>query len=122
MLLKKADAVSNKKDMVYSVSDGRTESTCDLTFVEANVLIERLKNIVGNKDAELDAKRKRLIAMAFSMGGDVNFAKKWCEKYGTGGTKKKFNEYTSKELSALIAKFQKVKKHTLNKIVTLGND
>lgn len=117
-LLKQTGTADNKRDMVYSITNGRSESTRDLTAQEAQNMISKLQAIQAAKPAvndECDKKRKRLIGMAYGIGENAAFAKAWCEKYGVFQTKKKFNEYSSTELSALIAKFEKVHKHRVKK-------
>lgn len=117
-LLKQTGTADNKRDMVYSITGGRSESTRDLTAQEAQNMISKLQAIQAAKPAvndECDRKRKRLIGMAYGIGENADFAKAWCEKYGVFQTKKKFNEYSSTELSALIAKFEKVHKHRVKK-------
>lgn len=109
----------NKADLVHSFSNGRCESTKDLTYAEANEMLQHL-NVHVQPTEECDKKRKRLIGMAYGIGANSEFVKAWCEKYGVYGVKKKFNQYDSRELSGLIAKFSKVEKHTVEKTLEVA--
>lgn len=113
--LKQCGFENSKADLVHSFSNGRTESSRDLTRKEAQELLDYLNNKI--EPDECDKKRKRLIGMAYGIGANTAFVKAWCEKYGVFGLKKKFNEYNSRELSGLIAKFGLVEKHAVTKIL-----
>lgn len=97
-----------------AASGGRTEHSHELSDTEAEWFLgEGIKRIVGGSDFEdCRRKRRRLIAMAYDIGEAPGFVKAWAEKYGVGAgetrVKRPFNRYSSQELSALIAKFQKV--------------
>lgn len=68
-----------------------------------------LRKEQARKHEQKDRLRKSIIAVAYDMGRDVDFAKGWCEKYGTKGQKRKFNEYSEQELYALLKKIEKVR-------------
>lgn len=94
-------------------SRGRTEFLGELTARELGELnaffASFLRKEQARKHQQKDKLRKSIIAVAYDMGRDVDFAKGWCEKYGTKGQKRKFNEYSEQELYALLQKLEKVR-------------
>ncbi len=89
-------------------------STADLTFKQANELIDLLKPKKNNSfSADADIKRKRIIYYAHKMNWqnednkvDIDRINDWCIKYGY--LHKPFMKYTNKELTALVQQFHKV--------------
>lgn len=118
--IKRLKLEKNKKDLVFSFSKENSDSTKDLTRAQAQELLDYLNNKI--EPNECDKKRKRLIGMSFGIGANTEFVKAWCEKYGVFGKKKKFNEYDSRELSGLIAKFQFVEKHRVEKVLEVAGN
>jgi hypothetical protein len=121
-LLSASRQTAYKADLVYSFSGGRTESSRELSTNEAAALILHLKGRKPTESYDCEQKRKRLIGMSYGIGQNAEFVKKWCEKYGVGGAKKRFNEYNSRELSGLIAKFAKVEKHRVEKTLEIAEN
>ena len=106
-LLTESELMSQKANLIAGITKGRSESSKDLTDFEARELINFLKAERGKIYIECDRKRKKLIALAYSIGENQHFVIGWAEKYGVNGVKKKFNQYDKKELHLLIDKFQK---------------
>ena len=103
-----------RHDVIEGWTNGRTDSTTDITENEAIAMIQRLtapkpKSYTPDKADQI---RKRLIAMSYSINEDVDFVKGWCEKYGISQNgeivRKSFNDYTAQELMGLCEKFKKV--------------
>ena len=120
----------DKKVMVLGFSGGRSESSKDLMSNEAADMIKHLKSL-DPLEKSADKMRKKIIAMAHEMGWssltpnpspngegrktakvDMKRIDDWCKKqFG----KKQLNNYTYKELTTLVAVFEKVYKDYLNK-------
>lgn len=124
----------NKEYVIYGFTNGRTSSPKDLSDAEARELINSLpppaeppkeaapkaaespaapkaaakRKPYQHANPEAEPMRKRLIAMSYAKGKDVQFVKGWCEKQGVNGEKKKFNDYTVAELKKLSITFQKI--------------
>lgn len=100
--------------MVASFSHGRATSSKDLYTAEAAAMITHLK---AQDPDEISAERQRrkIISLAHEAGYRVPGTKKvdmkrldeWCKKYGHGH--KSLNNYTLKELPALVTQFQAVR-------------
>lgn len=105
-LLSEAGLHSQKANIIAGITQGRTESSKDMTDMEARQMITYLKLECGKQHVDRDKKRKKLIALAYSIGENTQFAIGWAEKYGVNGVKRKFNHYSKQELHLLIEKFQ----------------
>lgn len=105
-LLSEAGLSSQKSNIIAGITQGRTESSKEMTDMEARQMITYLKMECGKMHADKDKKRKKLIALAYSIGENTQFVIAWAEKYGVNGVKRKFNQYTKQELHLLIEKFQ----------------
>lgn len=107
--------ISQKPHLVSGYTGGRTESSREMTDIEARELIKYLQELRHKQEKGCDSQRKKLIALSYSIGHDAVFVKKWCEKYGVNGVRKTFNQYDKKELLLLIEKFNKtVINHRIN--------
>jgi hypothetical protein len=106
-LLGETELMSQKGNLIAGMTKGRTESSKEMTDFEARELIAYLQSERGKMYVDRDKKRKKLIALAFSIGENTGFVIGWAEKYGVNGVKRKFNQYTKQELHLLIDKFQK---------------
>jgi len=110
-----------RHDLVRSWTDGRTESTRDLTQQELNDLVWKLENdfaFANNPKTTADAlqllrlkqKRSAVLAIATRVGlHDKESFKKfnaWMKKYSIH--KKMLNKYTSPELDDLIRQMHKI--------------
>lgn len=120
-LLSATALTPQKASLVLSFSDGRCESSKELTDVEANNLIGYLKN-QKNLKADADNKmRRKIISMAHEMHWhlsgtqtiDMERLNHWCEKYSY--LKKPLMGYSSDQLPTLVSQFQKVYKDYLVK-------
>lgn len=111
-LLTKAGLMAQKKSLVAGVSNGRTESTKELTMDEAIALINYLKQ-QNTDDLKADQMRKKILSMAHRLrwekedgSVDVDAVNTWC--MNKSYAKKPLNEYTYKELPKLVTQFQQV--------------
>lgn len=112
-----------KKDLVFSFTDGRSESSRDMTDQEAKEMINYLENIKTAPDPA-DRMRKKIISQAREMHwekrdngkrvADMARVEAWVIKYGV--LKKPLNDYKINELPALVTQFDKVYKDFLNKL------
>lgn len=103
-----------KQDLIHSFSDGRTETTVGLYYVEAVELIKYL-----NKELKTPQTPKDKMANAIlSLGHEMNWRKNgkidmdrinaWCIRYGY--LHKPLNDYTEEELPTLLTQLQKANK------------
>ena len=94
-----------------SPQGGKREGKAD-GKADGKAVVEKVSWSKPDHNSPENTKRRRLFAMAYGIWGvsedTRSRIKTWCETMGAGGTKRKFNEYTSAELSKLIGKFQKV--------------
>ena len=131
-----------KKDMVHAFTGGRVSSTKELTWKEAQQLIEKLSGITVEQPRvpkvltreqqmaldikmadkrECDKKRKLLIRYAHQMGweqadgkADMNRLNGWCINYGQ--FHKPLMEHTSTELSKIAVQLEKAYKDYLKSV------
>lgn len=116
----------HKADMVSSFTNGRSESSREMTSDEAAELLQMLNETQSAKQKEQGTKDKmvrHMIAMAHEMGwikeravvnGDGQVSRKkdytdlhaWVEKYGY--LKKPLNKYSYQELPTLVTAFKNV--------------
>lgn len=107
--------------MIHAASDGRTNSSKELTFLEASHLIESLLQSDHNYDS-CQRMRRKVIAMAREIGWIVKDQKRvdlkkidgWCRKFSY--LKKSLNRYTFEELPKLVRQFENgpYKHHLIN--------
>ena len=102
---------------VKDLTDNRTDSLSSLDAWEVQELERMLLKMVPSDKSKVapdadkaDRMRKSIISIFKSIGGTVDDAKKWAEKYGVNGKKKAFNEYTPGELFLLIRNAETMKK------------
>ncbi|WP_080904363.1 hypothetical protein [Parabacteroides sp. Marseille-P3160] len=129
MLLGQLDLMARKPEIVYSFTDGRTESSREMTLIEAKSLIEYLKG-----SQEKTTIIRRIWHLAYESGiivpGDhdersMNAAKldSFCKQYGT--VKKAISMQSLKELKRTVKQFEamyhkrKDKQETLDQIEAL---
>lgn len=101
----------HKTEIVLGSSNGRTESTKELTLEEAKSLISYLKSIDPD-EASADKMRKKIISMAHEMNWRVPGSAKadmkridgWCKEYSK--LKKSLDNHTLQELPALVTQFK----------------
>lgn len=106
-LLSSTGLMSQKSNLVSGFTQHRTESSREMNDTEARALIAHLQGEQDKSKIACDKKRKKLIALSYSIGENDHFVKGWAEKYGVNGVKRKFNDYNKQELHLLIDKFQK---------------
>lgn len=105
-------------------SDGRTESTRDLTEQETDKIIKKLEAEFKEFDVA-NKMRRKLISMAREMGweiagkyawekpkADMDRVNAWCEKYGQ--FHKPLSKHTLQELPLLVTQFEQVYKSFLS--------
>lgn len=117
VLIRETGLEGQKAALCASFSNGRTESRAKLESGEAEELIAYLQRQTGKPafqprgpaDKTRDKMRKGIIAIFKSIGRTTTDAKAWAEKWGTGGQKKNFNDYTEQELFQLLRNAEKVK-------------
>jgi hypothetical protein len=127
-ILKDRNLMDDKKNIVRHISNGRCESSSDLSFDEleswiASMNSESRKKALKQKDHPGQRMINHIIAMAREMGwvrretkvlpggglkaesnyGDLD---KWIDKYGY--LKKPLNEYSYAELPTLVTAFKNV--------------
>lgn len=121
--------LQHKAEMVSSYTNGRSESSKDMTMEEANEMLQALNGHQPDEEKK-DKMIKHLIAMAHEIGwiteqavvngqGEVGKKKDysrlhaWVEKYGY--LKKKLNQYKFHELPTLVTAFKNVYQGWLKK-------
>jgi len=103
--------------LIGTYTEGRTESTRDLTDNEALDLIRDLGQ--SPQAAKSDRMRKKVIALFRSMGVEANGKADmvkiddWCIQYGY--LHKGLNKYATKELPKLISQVEKIYEKWLQK-------
>lgn len=129
-LLAQTNLTRQKANIVAGISQGRTESSKDLTDTEAQAMITYLKEnipppVLDGLDIKADKMRKKIISYAWQMNWtikinalelaklpssalpykcDMNRLNAWCEKYGY--LHKKLNDYSYQELPKLLTQFE----------------
>jgi len=123
LLLTQSGKTQHKKDLVFSFTSGRSDSSREMTDQEARDMISYLE---GSKTAPdpADRMRKKIISMAREIGwekrtatgraADMERIGNWVLKYGA--LKKPFNDYKINELPALVTQFERVYKDFLNRL------
>jgi hypothetical protein len=131
-LLAKSVMKDQKRDLIAQVSNGRTESTKELTDAELQQLIDGLQGLQPKpQDNNANKMRRYILSMAHQMNwyvtneeGDFIMKKgkpvldfkrinNWCVKFGSFG--KQLNDHSVKELTTLTTNFERVLKHSLSK-------
>ncbi len=120
VLLGQTKLMDQKPSLVSSFSNGRTESSRELTDVEAEDLINWLDAQQRINDPG-DRQRKLIIHYAHQMGYerepgkiDMDRVNAWCIKFGQ--YHKPLNDHTLKELPYLVTQFEQVYKSFLKGI------
>ena len=121
-LLTQAGLHEQKATLVMSYTEGRSESSKDLTNVEAKLMIAHLANIANENGEASQKMRRRIISMAHEMHWHLTGTQKidmerlndWCCVFGYG--KKVLNRYSYRELPKLVTQFEFVYKDYLSKI------
>lgn len=108
----KIDA-DHKAELVDTVSQGRVSSSKDLSMQECELLIRHLQQIVNEGDPAPSRMRRKIMSMCHVLGwtdsqGKVDYKRLsgWLNKYGY--LHKPLNDYSIKELPALVTQFEKL--------------
>jgi hypothetical protein len=117
-LLTELGIVEERAAIISGFTNGRTDSSRDLSDLDAALLIKQIEKQYG-VDRERDnceKLRKRLIGMSYGCGKDAKFVIEWAENHGVKDkhgnlNKRLFNYYNTVELLTLIGVFTKVCKH-----------
>lgn len=131
ILIVKSDMVDNKKAIISNYTNGRTESSKELTRTEARYLIANLQGTKSPRQDEKKAERMRrkIIGLAHEIDWhiagttkiDMERLNNWC--INSSYLHKKLDSYKLAELPKLVTQFEKV--HAWNtksaKLDDLGN-
>ena len=127
-LLTKLGLLNHKADMIGGATSGRTESSRNLTEVEAAQLIDQLAAL-DRTDMQNDEKSEKMRRKMMAYAHDLNWTKinkegkkvadgklvdDWCIAHSY--LKKKLNFYTYNELPKLVSQFEKFYEYVLTKI------
>lgn len=113
----------DRKAMVHSITNGRSESCADLTFAEARELGRMLNQAATHrKDREkMETMRKKIISCFHQInyrlpGGkiDIERVNEWIMKYGY--LHKPLNSYTYVELPKLVSQVEIMVNKHINKV------
>ncbi len=124
-LLNQAGLSSQKTALVLSFSNGRSESSKDLTNFETRQLIAYLQGLPNAEQEAANRMRRKMLSYCHEMHWTVTnvYGKKiadvqrldgWCEKFGY--LHKKLNAYSHAELPKLLSQFKAVYKSFLTKL------
>ncbi|OKL40277.1 hypothetical protein [Pontibacter flavimaris] len=126
LLLNKAGLAAEKPDLVAFYTNGRTSSSRDMYFHEAQKLIVYLESITSNSAStptdRADTMRKKVIAICYELGWieptdspeerKINMAVIDGFLKKRGYIKKPLNEFTVRELPRLISQFEQILEHS----------
>ena len=110
--------------LVMGFTSMRTGKVSEMTLHEAREIIKHLKSLDPD-EKKAETMRRKLIGMAYERDGLGRLATKeqkansieklnaWCIKYGV--KHKPLNNYTVKELPALVTQYEKVKEDLLKR-------
>lgn len=120
-LLGQTKMIGQKANLVLAFTDGRTESSKEMTATEAQQIINYLKSI-NNKEDAANTMRRKILAMCHRIqwereGGSVDMVRlnNWCVK--SSYLKKELNQYTYQELPKLVSQFRTVYLHYISTTV-----
>lgn len=116
VMLNQMGLIDEKVNMVYSISNGRTTSSRDLTKKEGQLIIKHLSENDPNQRM-----RKKIFALAYEAGiiyddspedKKINPAKLNMFLRERGAVKKELNAMNKTELVKVVSQFQQIAKHT----------
>ena len=100
-----------KEDLIYTHTDGRSTRIRDLYFHEADAVIKMLTSGTHEAQSPAAKMRRKIISMAHELSWKLPSGKismdsinSWCRTYGY--LKKPLDEYTERELPALVTQFE----------------
>ncbi len=131
MLLRTANGTDQKADLVNRFTEGRTNSSREMTDEEITKAIEYIEFMIGGMEPSEDFKRgdrmrKRIMSLCHQYGYtrydekkrknvvDLDRLESWMIKYSY--LHKSLNKYKYKELPRLVVQFQNVVYSYLNQI------
>lgn len=110
-----------KELMVLNYSNGRTNTTKELTYAEADLMIRNLNREISYEGSPGDKMRNKILSLGHEMYWqkkgrkiDMDRINGWCVKYGY--LHKPLDDYTDNELPELVTQFEKVYKDFLKGI------
>ncbi|MGV3588116.1 MAG: phage protein GemA/Gp16 family protein [Adhaeribacter sp.] len=126
LLLGKAGLMDEKPELVSFYTNGRTTSSRELTYQEADKLIKYLESITQSKQKataeSADKMRKNIIAICYELGWiepsdnpeerKINMAAIDSFIKQRGYLKKPLNDFTPKELPKLVSQFKQILEHS----------
>lgn len=124
--LTRCNLMSQKKSLVISYTNKRTEHSSEMMNNEVIELLNYLRSqrSVNPREDALEKMRRKIISMAHEMGWhtldngqwviDMTHLNAWMEK--SSYLHKKLNVYSYKELPGLVTQFEKVYKSFLKKV------
>jgi hypothetical protein len=114
-LLAKTDQQKNKASLVFAFTEGRTESSSEMSIGECNSLIAWLQNLDKPRVDPADKMRKKILSICHDMNWELVSGKidwdrlnNWLKKFGY--LHKGLNEYTMQELPKLVTQFENLLK------------
>jgi hypothetical protein len=121
-LLNKTGLTADKANLVAGFTEGRSESTKDLTYFEARAMIRWLQVKAELHEDGSHKMRRKIISMAHEMHWHLSGTQKvdmkrlndWCKTYGY--LAKELNKYSYKELPMLVSQFKIVYDKFLKKL------
>lgn len=111
----------DKEDVILHASNGRTQSTSELNYTEAEALIRFLRSGQSNEKDRANQMRRKVISCCYEMRlvtekGKIDMAKVNAMVRKFGYLKPKdLNSYTLSELPTLVTQFTKLRDHYLLK-------
>ncbi|WP_121812770.1 hypothetical protein [Mucilaginibacter kameinonensis] len=87
LLAKAGLTEENKKDLVFSFSDGQTDSLTAMGYEDTQLLFAHLEQLVGQPPSEADKMKRKIISLAHEMHWekpgttkvDMKRVNDWCE-------------------------------------------
>jgi|SRR5690242_8328909 len=129
-LLNQTGLTAQKKSLVFGFTNGRSDSSRDLTDAEAQSLVNYLRQQPGAvvlrqaQDDSANKQRRKIVSMAHELGWhnlvqgkwkvDMRGLNNWCVQHSY--LKKELNQYTAGELPRLVSQFESMYKKYLNKV------
>lgn len=116
--LNRTGLLEQKANLISGITNGRTESSREMTNLEANELIRWLKTQPNAKpvDPRCEKMRRKIISLAWQMNwttktngqvkADIKRLNAWCEK--SSYLHKPLNDYQYAELPKLVSQFEAV--------------
>ncbi len=121
-LLTQTGLTPQKADLVSGFTNGRSDSSKDLTNEEAKKMIAYLNSTADIHNEKSNKMRRKIISLAHEMHWHLSGTQKidmprlnaWCVKFGY--LKKELNKYRYNELTTLVTQFTAVYNSYLSKL------